>query len=59
MNNVLLWEGIVTQLVAMGVKSFKTVKALMSDAGVDDATIAELSTKWDDLYDRVKRAAGE
>jgi hypothetical protein len=59
MDQVLMWEGIITQLAPLGVKSFQAIRALMQDAGLDDATIAQLSVKWDDLYNRVKAASGQ
>jgi hypothetical protein len=58
-DQILVWQGIVTQLVGMGVKSFTAVKAVMQDAGADDATIAALQPKWDALVDDVRRAAGK
>lgn len=59
MNQVLLWENLISQLAIMGVKSVETIKALMRDAGLDDATIQLLTSKWDDLYNRVKAASGQ
>lgn len=59
MANLLLWEGIITQLVSLGVKSYASVRTLMQDAGLDDATINALKPKWDDLYNRVKIASGD
>jgi hypothetical protein len=59
MGDIMMWEGIITQLVSLGVKSYATIKALQVDAGLDDATIEALKPKWDDLYNRVKAAAGE
>lgn len=57
-SNLLLWEGIVTQLAVLGVNSVKNIKALMADAGLDDIEIAKLTAKWDDLYSRVRTASG-
>jgi len=59
MNQFMMWEGLITQLAPLGVKSFTAIKALMQDAGLDDVTIEALKPKWDDLYNRVKAAAGE
>lgn len=59
MNQLLVWQGIATQLVGMGVKTFAVIKAAMTDAGADDATIAALQPKWDALVNDVRRAAGE
>jgi len=58
-NNIMMWEGIVVQLASLGVSSVGKIKALMQDAGLDDEIIRQLTYKWDDLYDRVKAAAGE
>lgn len=57
-TKLLMWEGILTQLVSLGVSSISKVKALMSDAGLDDVTISQLTVKWDELYNRVKKASG-
>lgn len=54
-----MWEGVITQLASLGVKSYQSIKALQQDAGLDDATIEALKPKWDNLYNRVKAAAGE
>lgn len=59
MNSIMVWEGIITQLAALGVHSFASIKALMDDSGLDDATIASLTSKWNDLYNRVKTASGQ
>lgn len=56
---ILQWEGVIGQLVGLGVKSFSVIKAAMADSGADDATIAAFEPKWDALVDDVKRAAGE
>lgn len=58
MDKVLLWQGFALQAFALGVRSFQSIKALMQDAGADDAMIAALEPKWDALVDDVKRAAG-
>lgn len=57
-DQILMWEGIATQLFSMGVRSFNVIKAAMADAGADDATIAGLQSKWDLLVNDVRRAAG-
>lgn len=51
------WLPVYGQLALLGVKSFRVIHALMSDAGHDDATIAALQPQWDALYDRVSMAA--
>ena len=53
------WTGVIAQLVGLGVSSFKVIKPAMQNAGLDDATILDLESKWDDLYNKVKAAAGE
>jgi hypothetical protein len=57
--NIMMWEGLLTQLASLGVTSYKSIKALQQDAGLDDATIEALKPKWDDLYNRVKAASRE
>lgn len=52
-----MWQGIITQAAAAGVRSWGVIKALLADAGVDDATVAALAPKWDALVDDIKRAA--
>ena len=59
MANILMWEGVIAQLISMGVKSWSSIKALMVDAGLDDVTILALEPKWNELYDRVKEASGQ
>ena len=58
-DQILVWQGIATQLFGMGVKSFSVIKAAMKDAGADDAAIAALQPKWDALVADVRRAAGK
>jgi hypothetical protein len=56
-DKILIWQAFITQAAALGVKSFGVIKALLQDAGADDATIAALTPKWNVLYDDVQRAA--
>lgn len=58
MDQALLWEGFALQAFALGVRSFQTIRAVMQDAGMDDAIIAALEPKWDALVNDVRRAAG-
>lgn len=57
-DQILMWQGIATQLISMGVRSFSVIRAAMADAGNDDAQIAQLQPHWDALVTDVKRAAG-
>ena len=56
----LAWAALAQQLVALGVRSFAVVRALLADAGVeaDDARLAELEGLWAALRADVARAAG-
>ena len=56
---ILLWEGLITQAVGLGVKSWSAIHGLLQDAGADDAAIAVLQPKWDALVADVARAAGQ
>lgn len=51
----------IADAVGLGVKSFSSIHAMMTDAGVaaDDAAIEVLRGKFDALVTDVTRAAGE
>lgn len=59
-EQILQWESLVADAVALGVKSWDSIHALLMDAGVDedDAAIADLETKFNVLWEDVNRAAG-
>jgi hypothetical protein len=59
-EQVLAWEGLITNAVGLGVKSWSVIHAAMIDAGVaaDDAAISDLQAKFDALWTDVNRAAG-
>jgi len=56
-NTLILWEGLITMAAAMGVKSYNVIKAMLQDAGADDATITALQPKWDTLTNDIRRAS--
>ena len=57
-NQVVMWEGLISQAVSLGVKSFVGIRQMMKDSGADDALIDSLEIKYNYLYDDVKRSAG-
>lgn len=57
-STILLAEAFVLQAISLGVKSWNIIHAALEDAGLDDAQIVMLRTRWKALRDDVVRAAG-
>ncbi len=56
-EKVQAWLGLIGAAAELGVRSWQAIAGLLSDAGVDDDTIAQLKAKWDSLATDVKAAA--
>lgn len=56
-ETLMQWEAVIAQASLLGVKSWRVIKALLDDAGADDALIAALEPKWDALIADIARAA--
>ena len=62
-NLATAWSPMLNLAIQLGVKSFTVIRSMIQDAHANDPVLAQeianqLQPKWDNLHDRVKRAAG-
>lgn len=59
LDGIALWEPRIAMLASWGIKGFYAIRAAMESAEADEAVIAAMQPKWDQLEARFRLLSGE